>query len=90
MVDDPRRDDTSVFPDPVYRETVLRQLFDGAKTHHVEGFRAIDRAHLVMLAETGILPGETASKIAKAMAAIETEIDPATLTYTGGSRTSSS
>jgi hypothetical protein len=35
---------------------VLRPLFDGAKTHHVEGFRAIDRAHLVMLAETGILP----------------------------------
>ena len=41
--------DTSVFPDPVYKETVLRPLFDGAKDHHVEGFRLIDRAHLVML-----------------------------------------
>src|SRR5688500_8533384 len=81
--DDPRRGDTSVFPDPVYRETVLRQLFDAAKTHHVEGFRSIDRAHLVMLAETGILPHESAAQIAKALLAIEQEIDPATLTYTG-------
>jgi argininosuccinate lyase len=83
MIDDPRRSDTSVFPDPTYRDTVLRQLFDAAKTHHVEGFRAIDRAHLVMLAETSILPRETAAQIAKALLAIETEIDPATLTYTG-------
>lgn len=80
---DPRVSDTSVFPNPVYKETVLRPLFDGAKTHHVDGFRAIDRAHLVMLAETGILPRETASRIARALLAIEREIDPATLTYTG-------
>ena len=80
---DPRRGDMSVFPDPTYRETVLRQLFDAAKTHHVEGFRAIDRAHLVMLAEAGILPPETAGPIAKALIAIEQEIDPAALTYTG-------
>ena len=80
---DPRVSDTSVFPDPVYKETVLRPLFDGAKTHHVEGFRAIDRAHLVMLTETGILPRETASRIARALLAIEREIDPATLSYTG-------
>jgi argininosuccinate lyase len=79
----PRLHDTSVFPDPVYKETVLRPLFDGARTHHVEGFRAIDRAHLVMLAETGILPRETASRIARALLAIEHEIDPAALSYTG-------
>lgn len=75
--------DHSVFPDPVYKETVLRPLFDGAKTHHVAGFRRIDRAHLVMLAETGILPGEAASAIAGALVAIEAGVDPATLTYTG-------
>jgi len=80
---DPRTSDASVFPDPVYKETVLRPLFDGAKTHHVEGFRAIDRAHLVMLAETGILPREAASRIARALIAIEREIDPAALIYTG-------
>ncbi|WP_273687416.1 argininosuccinate lyase [Ketogulonicigenium vulgare] len=80
---DPRLTDGSVFPDPVYKETVLRPLFDGAKTHHVAAFGAIDRAHLVMLAETGILPAADAGKIAVARAALDTEIDPATLTYTG-------
>lgn len=75
--------DSSIFPDPVYRDTVLRPLFDGAKTHHVDAFCAIDRAHLVMLAETGILPPETARAIAQALAAIERDIDPETLEYTG-------
>jgi len=83
MSDDPRQKDTSVFPDPTYKETVLRPLFDGARIHHVEGFRAIDRAHLVMLAETGILPRATAAKIARALSEIDSAVDPATLTYTG-------
>ena len=81
--DDPRLKDNSVFPDPIYKETVLRPLFDAARTHHVEGFRAIDRAHLVMLAETGILPRTTAGKIARALVDIDAEVDPAALTYTG-------
>ena len=80
---DPRLADQSVFPDPVYKETVLRPLFDGAKDHHVEGFRAIDRAHLVMLAETGILAAEQARQIAGALDNIDAEIDPAELVYTG-------
>ncbi|MGK6314419.1 argininosuccinate lyase [Neorhizobium sp. DT-125] len=80
---DPRLSDTSKFPDPVYKETVLRPLFDGAKSHHVDGFRRIDRAHLVMLVETGILDKELASKIATALEAIDREIDPSTLVYTG-------
>lgn len=80
---DPRLSDTSVFPDPIYKETVLRPLFDGAKDHHVAGFRAIDRAHLVMLAETGILDAAQAREIAKALDSIDAEIDPSTLVYTG-------
>ncbi len=80
---DPRLSDISVFPDPVYKETVLAPLFDGAKDHHVAGFRAIDRAHLVMLAETGILDGEQARDIAKALEGIDAEIDPSKLVYTG-------
>lgn len=80
---DPRRDDKSVFPDPVYKETVLKPLFDGAKAHHVEGFRRIDRAHLIMLNETGILDRSQASAIALALKAIDDEIDVAALTYTG-------
>ncbi|HEY8381505.1 MAG TPA: argininosuccinate lyase [Microvirga sp.] len=80
---DPRASDRSAFPDPTYKETVLRPLFDGAKTHHVEGFRRIDRAHLVMLSETGILNPEEARAIARALVAIDREIDVAALTYTG-------
>jgi len=80
---DPRRDDRSVFPDPVYKETVLRPLFDGAKTHHVDGFRRIDRAHLVMLAETGILDRSQAGAIARALEAIDAEVDVPSLVYTG-------
>jgi len=79
----PRLSDTSKFPDPVYKETVLRPLFDGAKNHHVDGFRRIDRAHLVMLVETGILDIELAGKIAGALVAIDKEIDPTKLEYTG-------
>jgi len=80
---DPRLADRSVFPDPVYKQTVLAPLFDGAKNHHVEGFRAIDRAHLVMLAETGILNAEQARDIANALDSIDAEVDPANLVYTG-------
>jgi argininosuccinate lyase len=80
---DPKLSDNSVFPNPVYKETVLRPLFDGAKTHHVDGFRRIDRAHLVMLVETGILDREQAAQIACALEAIDQEINPAELTYTG-------
>ncbi|MDR6433673.1 argininosuccinate lyase [Brucella pseudogrignonensis] len=80
---DPKLADKSVFPNAVYKETVLRPLFDGAKTHHVDGFRRIDRAHLVMLVETGILDREQAAQIAVALQAIDLEINPAELTYTG-------
>lgn len=80
---DPRLSDTSVFPDPVYKATVLGPLFDSAKDHHVEAFRAIDRAHLVMLKETGILDAEQAGKIAGALDSIDAEVDPTTLVYTG-------
>ncbi|MGO4572104.1 argininosuccinate lyase [Microvirga sp. 2TAF3] len=82
-VNDPRLDDKSVFPDPVYKETVLRPLFDGAKAHHVDGFRRIDRAHLVMLTESGILDRKQAGAIARALEAIDVEIDVSELTYTG-------
>jgi argininosuccinate lyase len=79
----PRLSDTSKFPDPVYKETVLRPLFDGAKNHHVDGFRRIDRAHLVMLRETGILDADTAAKIAGALDDIDRTINPSELVYTG-------
>lgn len=80
---DPRLSDKSVFPDPVYKQTVLAPLFDGAKDHHVAGFRAIDRAHLVMLVETGILNAEQGRDIARALDSIDAEVDPTNLVYTG-------
>lgn len=75
--------DTAKFPHPVYAGTVLAPLFEGAKAHYAGHLRAINRAHLVMLAETGILPGETAAALARALAAIDGEVDIAALTYTG-------
>jgi len=81
--DDPSASDRSTFPDPTYKETILRPLFEGAKAHHVDGFRRIDRAHLVMLAETGILKVDEASAIAQALVAIDREIVVPTLVYTG-------
>ncbi|MBZ6078554.1 argininosuccinate lyase [Microvirga puerhi] len=80
---DPHREDTSTFPNSVYRETVLRPLFEGAKAHHLQGFRRIDRAHLVMLVETGILDRTQGVAIARALETIDTEIDVSKLQYTG-------
>ena len=71
--------DPSVFPDPVYKDTVLAPLFDHARDDHAEGFRRIDRAHLVMLERTGILPRDVAGEIARALLAIDAEIDPESL-----------
>lgn len=79
----PQLSDRTVFPDKVYKETVLRPLFDDARTFHPEGFGRIDRAHLVMLAETGILSSDVAARIARALIGISREIDPASLSYTG-------
>ncbi|WP_306120078.1 MULTISPECIES: argininosuccinate lyase [unclassified Roseitalea] len=75
--------DTSVFPDPVYRDTVLAPLFESVKRHHAADMGAINRAHLVMLAETGIVSRDDARAIARALRDIEAGTDIASLTYTG-------
>jgi len=75
--------DTSVFPDPVYRETVLAPLFEGVKANYANGMSAINRAHLVMLKETKILCNQDASALAKALSDIDREIDISSLEYTG-------
>lgn len=75
--------DTSTFPDPVYQDTVLKPLFDRARKYFVADLGKIDRAHLVMLAETGILSHDQAADIANALVAIEQDIDPAEQSYTG-------
>jgi argininosuccinate lyase len=75
--------DPSSFPDPTYKEAVLRPLFEGVKADHVAGFRRIDRAHLVMLAATGILTREQAAAIAEALDAIDASLDVDGHTNTG-------
>lgn len=79
----PQARDRTKFPDPVYTSTVLKPLFDGAKQHHARALQKVDRAHLVMLVETGIVPAEQGGRIAAALEAISREMDPETLTYTG-------
>jgi argininosuccinate lyase len=75
--------DTSKFPDPTYKETVLAPLFEGVKTHYARHMATINRAHLVMLFETGILTSEQTQKIALALREIELETDIKALKYTG-------
>lgn len=75
--------DASVFPDPVYRDTVLAPLFDGVKTHYASAMAAINQAHLVMLYNCDILNQSQATSIAQALQGIERELDVSTLHYTG-------
>lgn len=75
--------DTSVFPDPTYRDTVLAPLFEGVKTHFADHMDMINRAHLVMLVETGILLTDDGAAVAEALVDIEMNIDRQTLEYTG-------
>ena len=67
--------DRTSFPDPTYRDTVLAPLFEGVKRHYAGHMAEINRAHLVMLAETGILPDADAARIARALTDIERKID---------------
>lgn len=75
--------DLTQFPHPVYKDTVLAPLFEGAKAHYVGAVRSINHAHLVMLTETGILDASISASIAKALSDIDTEINVSALDYTG-------
>ncbi len=75
--------DIEKFPHPVYAETVLGPLFEGVKAHYADHMAAINEAHLVMLAQTGILPAGAAEEIARALAGIARETDISALIYTG-------
>lgn len=75
--------DTTRFPDPTYRDTVLAPLFEGVKANYAAHMAQINKAHLVMLAETGILTKPAARDIAAALSDIDATIDIASLSYTG-------
>ncbi|MGQ7843368.1 argininosuccinate lyase [Granulosicoccus sp. 3-233] len=75
--------DGSVFPDPVYRDTVLAPLFDGVRQHYSGFMAAINQAHLVMLSDARILDDDAVGAIAGALQAIQEEVDVEALRYTG-------
>lgn len=75
--------DTSKFPNPVYKETVLAPLFEGVKNHYAAHMSKINKAHLVMLVETTILSGDQGKAIAEALTKIDKDTDIPSLTYTG-------
>ncbi|MFN3251807.1 argininosuccinate lyase [Roseibium album] len=75
--------DATEFPDPVYRQTVLSELFEGVKEHYAGHMKAINQAHLIMLTETGILSAVQGPQIAQALDEIDRETDVKALSYTG-------
>ena len=75
--------DDSVFPAPVYKDTVLAPLFEGVKRHHWQHQMRINRASAVMLAERGLLTKKEAGAILGALDDIVATVDVSALTYTG-------
>jgi argininosuccinate lyase len=61
----------SAFPAPIYRDTVLLQIFEDAKRFFLEPLYAIQYAHTLMLARQGILSQSEASKCLRALDALD-------------------
>jgi argininosuccinate lyase len=77
------RDGADTFPAPVYRDTVLAPLFEGAKLHHFRQLMRVQRASAIMLAGRGLLTRDEAAALLRALRAIESETDLPALRYTG-------
>ncbi len=57
----------SVFPAPIYRDTVLERVFTDAKRYFLEPLLEIEYAHTLMLARTGIVPAREAARCLQAL-----------------------
>ncbi|GAA3749257.1 argininosuccinate lyase [Terriglobus aquaticus] len=57
----------STFPAPVYRDTVLRQVFADAQRFFLPSLLEIDLAHVLMLAKQGILSEQQAAQCLQAI-----------------------
>jgi len=75
--------DKTRFPDKTYAQTVLGPLFDHSKVQFAAPLCMINRAHCVMLTETGILAHEDGAAIAAALERIEANLDPDAMHYSG-------
>lgn len=56
-----------VFPAPIYRDTVLRQVFADAKRYFLDPLLEIEYAHTLMLARQGIMPANEAGRCLRAL-----------------------
>ena len=61
------------FPAPVYRDTVLAPVFNDAKRYFLEPLLEIEYAHTLMLAKQGIMPEDEAAACLQALDALDRE-----------------
>ncbi|NRD77935.1 argininosuccinate lyase [Bacillus sp. BRMEA1] len=59
------------FPGKTYTEVVLKPAYDEAKLHLLEPMMAINKAHLIMLVEQGLLSKKDSRQIAKAIRSLD-------------------
>ncbi|QNI37374.1 argininosuccinate lyase [Edaphobacter albus] len=61
------------FPAPIYRDTVLAPVFADAKRYFLEPLLEIEYAHTLMLARQGIMPDQEAASCIRALDALDRE-----------------
>ena len=61
----------SAFPAPIYRDTVLVQIFEDAKRFFLEPLLAIQYAHTLMLAKQGIMTRPEAAECLHALDSLD-------------------
>ena len=66
-----RSTDRSSFPNLIYADMVLKPLFENTRQYHSGWLSMVNRAHCVMLGETGILSRKQTTAIAHALKKIE-------------------
>lgn len=62
---------TTKFPAPVYRDTILTEVFADAKRYFLEPLLEIEYAHTLMLARQGIMPETEAAQCLRALDALD-------------------
>ncbi|MGH9597580.1 MAG: argininosuccinate lyase [Edaphobacter sp.] len=67
----PQPKSPSVFPAPIYRDTVLTQIFADAKRYFLDPLIAIEYAHTLMLARQQIMPDTEAAQCIRALDALD-------------------
>ncbi len=63
----------SKFPAPIYRDTVLAQIFTDAKKYYLEPLLAIQYAHTLMLGQQGIMTQREVAACLKALDGLDLE-----------------